>query len=527
MLSTLLTLALGACSSSGSGRVIQVDGGKESGGNAPALDSAGPASAGQEAGTPGDAKVTNSLDLATPQLDGQVLAQPDGPPTAQADGQANDQRDSQTAAQADGQTTVQADSQPAAQADTRGTVPSDSRPEPSETNDSAYPTLDAPSGDSPPQPDGPTDTAGVRVDSAPDIAASLSPLNTCKRFVHYPNPPATCATGSNQEGVALNTTLFTSDGKYLVTAANNGWVKLWKVSDSGLEDTGIILTGSSYRISAALSPAGEVLAVVSQSGDIDLYDLPATISTGAATQVGSLAAGKLAHTVSQSLNRAFFTTDGRQLVALYPTNSNIGDQKTMVAVWDLATRTVVREFAFDFPTVPLTVAAAPATGALWTVVSKTESIPDDAGSHNRASVTVFDGSLSNPSKFTFVVSGDVTKATFSADAKTLAIGTDEGEVSLWNLSDKNNIQPVGSPLVSATDTFDSIYGLSYAKNEQYLVAGSEIFRGNSSLRIINLQNQVITRRQTEYSPRCFGFASDGITWAYGLGGCGFVYLCKN
>jgi hypothetical protein len=102
-------------------------------------------------------------------------------------------------------------------------------------------------------------------------------------------------------------------------------------------------------------------------------------------------------------------------------------------------------------------------------------------------------------------------------------------VGLWDISVKSNIQRLGSPLVPANTggSADSILGLAYSRDGAFLVAGSWVYNGPSSLRVVNLQSRVVTQRQYDYEPRAFGFAPDGSTWAFGLGGCGYVYYCKN
>jgi WD40 repeat protein len=198
----------------------------------------------------------------------------------------------------------------------------------------------------------------------------------------------------------------------------------------------------------------------------------------------------------------------------------------MVAVWDLTTRTVLREFDHDYPTEIFNVAEAPSTGPIWVVLGKADSVSTDGGSHYETTVTLLDASGTTTVKPTFVLTGELYKARISADGLTLATGTNEGEVSLWDLSNKGSIQRNGSPYVEAGTRNDSIYGLGYSRDGQFLAVGSWIFYGPSSLRIVNLKTRAVTQRQVDFEPASFGFAPNNTTWAYGLGGCGAVYFCK-
>jgi WD40 repeat protein len=393
---------------------------------------------------------------------------------------------------------------------------------------------DAPSGpDGTPQPDAAVDS--LRPDAAIDVGSDtvsgpdsptniLETINSCKKYVHYPNPPATCASGSNLEGVSVNTTVFTPDGKYLVTTANNSWAKLWKVVDTGLEDTNVTFVGDNFNVTAAISPAGDILALGNQSGNTGLFDLTLAITQGQVSQIGTLSASKLSDSPYGMSTRPYFTTDGKQVVMVYPTEGT--SSKGMVAVWDLTTRTVLREFDHDYPTEIFNVAEAPSTGPIWVVLGKADSVSTDGGSHYETTVTLLDASGTTTVKPTFVLPGELYKARISADGLTLATGTNEGEVSLWDLSNKGSIQRNGSPYVEAGTQNDSVYGLGYSRDGQFLAVGSWIFYGPSSLRIVNLKTRAVTQRQMDFEPLSFGFAPNGTTWAYGLGGCGAVYFCK-
>lgn len=385
--------------------------------------------------------------------------------------------------------------------------------------DTVLPPRDAPEDADVGSGDGP-------VDAAPQEAGTiLSTMNACTKYVHYPDSPATCASGSMQEDIMINTVAITPDGKYVVTAGNNSWVKLWKVVDTGLEDTQMVIVGDDYSLTAAISPDGNVLSVVNPGGNVVLYDMQSLIQ-GAAREIGKLDVTKLAAKTYRYTTNSTFTTDGKQLVVNYPTNSSLSDDKTIIAVWDLTTFTLLREFDFDYPTWPLGVARAASTGPLWVVVGVTESVADDAGSHKQSTVTLVDASGYSTARPSFVADGDVYRATFTADLRTLAIGTAEGEVSLWDLTNMGNIQRYGSPLV-AGGTDDTVYGLAYTPDDRFLAVGSWIWGGASTLRVIEPQSRAVYKRSIEFEPRTFSFAADGTSWAYGLGGCGFFYYCQN
>jgi WD40 repeat protein len=297
------------------------------------------------------------------------------------------------------------------------------------------------------------------------------------------------------------------------------------VVDTGLEDTQIVLTGESYRVSATISPAGDVLAMPSPTGNVALYDLPQTIAQGSGIQVGTLEGSKLTKKPDWDYHQAFFTTDGKQVVVIYTGVSALVQGGGNVGVWELATRTLLRELPFDNGTRAYTVSNAPSTGPVWVVMGKIETVTTDAGTYDQTTVSLRDTSATVTTTPSFVVPSEVYRAAFSADNRVLAIGTSDGEISLWDLSTLNNIQRLGSPLV-AGGTRDSVYGLAFSPDGQFLTAGSSVYEGAKSLWIINLQSRSVVKRDISWSPRAFAFATDHTTWAYGLGGCGFVYFCK-
>ena len=201
----------------------------------------------------------------------------------------------------------------------------------------------------------------------------------------------------------------------------------------------------------------------------------------------------------------------------------------LIAVWDLTTQLPLRQIKRTYKDVPRAVSNSPSTGPIWVASSLPESMTGDGGSYYQTTITLEDVSATGGAKPAFVVPGEVNKIAWSADYRTLAIGTDEGEVSLWDISNKADIQRLGSPLVSAASngTSDGVYGLSYTPDGTQLAIGSWIYNGPSTLRVANLQTKAVIQRQMDYEPRAFAFHPDGTTWAIGLGGCGYVLYCKN
>ena len=444
---------------------------------------------------------------------------------------------------------VKSDTQPSPDTQDSGTATPDSATPDSATPDSATPDSATPDTKPPvdvpdtattsetgPQPDTATDQATTPADGAPDTTPDtnrdaagtiLTALNSCKRYIHYPNSPATCAAGSNQASVIVNSVAFTPDGNYLATAANNSWVKLWKVVDTGLVDTQVVFVGSNFRVTTSISPDGSTLAMGNQNGDIVLYDLNVAIDSGAVSQTGTLLISKLSSIPDGTITYTKFTTDGKQLIAMYPSQSSMSD--ALIVVWDLNTFLPLRQFKRDWQDTPLAVSNSASTGPIWVASALPSSVTTDAGSNDITTVTLEDVSTTGGTKPTFTVPGNVNKIAWPADVKTLAVGTDEGEVGQWDLSNLSNIQRLGSPLVQATSggSSDSVYGLAYSRDGAFLAVGSWIYGGASTLRVANLQSRAVINRQMDFEPRTFAFHPDGTTWAYGLGGCGYVYFCKN
>jgi WD40 repeat protein len=292
-----------------------------------------------------------------------------------------------------------------------------------------------------------------------------------------------------------------------------------------LEDTNIIIVGDDFWMTATVSPQGDLLAVPNPRGDIVLYDMAKTLAYNAGVEAFTLPASKLANIPDIDYNQAFFTSDQKQLVVIYSAaNSRMKDGGS-VAVWDLATRSVVHETAFDSDTVAYTVSNSSSTGPLWTVMGKTESTSDDAGHSYKTTVWLVDALGVNTSKPTFVVPDSLLRATFSADNRTLALGTTEGDLEIWDLSTLTNIQRIGSPLIQG-GSYAGVYGIGFTPDGQFMTAGTWKDIGVSNLYVFNLKTAAILKRTIEYEPRSFGFGADGTSWAYGLGGCGYLYFCK-
>jgi WD40 repeat protein len=143
-------------------------------------------------------------------------------------------------------------------------------------------------------------------------------------------------------------------------------------------------------------------------------------------------------------------------------------------------------------------------------------------------VTLVDLATPAPrSKAQFTVPGDINVIAFSPDGTTLAIGTDQGEVGLWDITTKSSITRLGSPLIAASSAANSAYSLAYTADGKYLAMGTGDFYGSSTVRLQSLQPRMSLQKTIDYLPWSLAFSPDGQALAIGERDFGVIIYCKN
>jgi hypothetical protein len=376
--------------------------------------------------------------------------------------------------------------------DTGGVLPSPTDGASAETGaapDAGAPVVDAP---------GPMDTIGggdsapPPTETAPPISNDPPSLTHCTMYMHT---ATTCdlTTGVGDWGVRSVT--FSPDGKYLVSAGEDGLVKVWRVTDAGLEPDNRIFTGlgSSY---AAFSPDGAQLVVGNHNGDVILFDFAKSIQAG--TLLG-LTGGVIG---------VAFSSDGTRVVAV--------DNELHLQVWDTATQASVR--AVPLAKIPGDFAVAPgAAGSLWVALQEGENMPLKLLDLNAADLSTA------PS---LPIVGSVGGLAFSADGNTLAVGTDVGQITLVDTSNRAHPVATAPPVFNAPD--DDVTALAFSRDGHYLLAAAGQFFGARGARIFTVATRSQRSSQaTMFFPWSAAFAPDGRAVAIGQRDCGQILYCKD
>lgn len=338
----------------------------------------------------------------------------------------------------------------------------------------------------------PVDAAAGIDGSGADAAVAQPPsLTRCMELMHT---LATCnlTTGDGDWGV--RSVEFSPDGNFLVSAGEDGRVKVWRVTGTALDPDGRIFTGfgSSY---AAFSPSGAVLAVGTHNGDVILYDFVQS------TQLAMLTG------LTGGVTALGFSSDGTKIVAT--------DDEMHLQAWDTTTHAPVR-------TVTLTklsgnMAVAPGSSGLWVAVQEGENAPlelIDLGNPNA------NAAPSVP------MTGTISGLAFSPDGNTLAVGTDAGLLSLVDVSNRSQPKLLTPPFFTAGD--QDVTALAYSRDGQYLLATTGQFRGPTAARIFNVATHAPRGTQaTTYFPWAAAFSPDGRAVAVGQRDCGVILYCKD
>jgi WD40 repeat protein len=347
----------------------------------------------------------------------------------------------------------------------------------------------------PPADLGPTTDTVLPIDAgSPDAAVVANPpsLARCTEYMHTVTP-CNLSTGEGDWGV--RSVAFSPDGKYFVSAGEDGRVKVWRVTSTGLEADGRVFAGfgSSY---AAFAPGGALLAVGTHNGEVLLYDFAQS------TQTGTLRG------LTGGVTALGFSADGARIVAM--------DNELHLQVWNVASQAAGRAVALTKQ--PSNFAIAPgAADSLWVALQQGENAPlellnlDATDLGGRPSVAM---------------TAAIWGLAFSADGNTLAAGSDAGEIVLVNVANRAQPMITAPPLFTSVD--QDVMALAFSRDGQYLLAATGQFRGATAARIFSVSARSPRGTgSTTYFPWSAAFAPDSASVAVGQRDCGAILYCKD
>jgi WD40 repeat protein len=376
--------------------------------------------------------------------------------------------------------------------------------------DPVPPVVDAPS-------DLPVPDAFVPFDVGPDAAPDAAG-NPLQMFAHCGTYTHSKQFSSGPGDFTVRMAVFTPDNKHLISFGDDGRAKVWDIDSTGLKvnDKTLEFAGS-QALSGVITVDGKKLAIGDSNGVVKIFDMDASLSSGAAASLAELSTSTLPYTGGQAVPRGF-SLDGNYLVVAYEAYY-YGDP-SMTVVWDLSTQKIVRTFlgnsSQDWT---WTYLPGDFTVSMW--IANAETYWNDA-SNDETAVTLVDISKPSPSKAQLTVAGTVNRIAFSPDGSTLLLAFESGEVSQWDITNKSLITQLGSPLIVGTSTSTTqAQAISYSPDGKYVAAGLS----TPSVQLISLQPKQKLEKTLDYSPYSVSFGPGGLSLAVGEYDMGVLLYC--
>jgi WD40 repeat protein len=344
--------------------------------------------------------------------------------------------------------------------------------------------------------------ADVTADLAPDLTPDLGPdappappsLINCKAYTHI---TGTCDTNSGVGDWAVGSVHFSPDGKFVVSGGQDGRSKVWKVTSTGLVPDGRVYGGSG-TMRVDFSPDGVYLAVTSRNGPLTLIDFARNAMlgdlVGHAGQVYAIA----------------WAPDSTALASV--------DDMGVVKLWDVTARAATKTVMLGGVGWDIAVAPQGPAGTLWAAVAMSSG----------GVVYLLDLKAATVMPLPFVVGGPNSNArtvTFSPDGATLAVGTSDGDVSFWDVTNKQQVTKIGPPIYTSTTQLP--WEIVFSNDGRH-VAMAWAGEGGVVLTSTTQQPRKLGGSFVpEWIPISVAFSPDGLAIVAGEYRCGQLVYCKD
>ncbi len=354
-----------------------------------------------------------------------------------------------------------------------------------------------------------TSTGGVGTGGAGTGGAAVNPptLGGCIEYDHNAANNLPCVErGLGDWGI--RSVAISPDGKTVVTAGEDGRIKIWKFDGKALTEEGhaFSLARQSY---VAFSPDGTLLAAGSRS-------------TIAIWNVGAWTARPNLTGVTGDIYHLAFTPNGQSIISID------SDQKMyMHGLSGAPTATLGPLVA-----TPKVLAVSPSTvtAGVFAVVGFTNA---DVSAYTVGATTINPMPTATLHVMTDPGYQSIGAVRFSPDGTLLAVGTEDAVVHFWNFPFANMAAPAGANLVldaDGSDGYQSVNGVAFSQDGHYLAVatGGYSSGGAGSIWDVGLRGQLGgLSAGLKYYTLSVAFAPSGGAIVLGEVACGKVALCAN